>query len=94
MRIEATALTERCELTRRFLPYQEFPGKATHLLEEAASSHQPRKEAATSQSQPAGGILVTTDGVSATFARMTGLPEKRHLRYHPAGPGGDSRLLR
>ncbi len=76
MRIEATALDRALELTRRFLPYQAFPGKATHLLEEAASSHKPQKGAATSQSQPAGGILVTTDVVSATFARMTGLPEK------------------
>src|SRR5215469_504559 len=60
VRIEATALERALELTRRFLPYQAFPGKATHLLEEAAASrkdhkdhkdHKDQKAAATSQPQ-------------------------------------------
>ncbi|MGO8951235.1 MAG: AAA family ATPase [Ktedonobacterales bacterium] len=73
VRIEATALERALELTRRFLPYQAFPGKATQLLEEAAQDH---KEGERIRQQPAGELLVTSDVVSATFAHMTGLPEK------------------
>jgi ATP-dependent Clp protease ATP-binding subunit ClpC len=76
VRIEATALERALELTRRFLPYQAFPGKATHLLEEAAQAHKDSEGLKSGRMQPSGEILVTSDVVSATFARMTGLPEK------------------
>ncbi len=80
VRIEATAIERALELTRRFLPYQAFPGKATHLLEEAAQAHKQQDGQKSERSQPAqpttGDVIVTTDVVSATFSRMTGLPEK------------------
>jgi ATP-dependent Clp protease ATP-binding subunit ClpC len=75
VRIEATSVERAIELTRRFLPYQAFPGKATHLLQEAAKARAQEIQAA-----PAGGAAgepsVSADGVTATFSRITGLPEK------------------
>ena len=78
VRIEATALERALELTRRFLPYQAFPGKATHLLEEAAAEDKSKEgRSASGPLRPAGDVrVVTTDVVTGTFARMTGLPEK------------------
>ncbi len=73
VRIEATALERALELTRRFLPYQAFPGKATRLLEESARAHQDQDSV---RKLTVGEVLITSDVVSATFARMTGLPEK------------------
>jgi ATP-dependent Clp protease ATP-binding subunit ClpC len=88
VRIEPPAIERALELTRRFLPYQAFPGKATRLLIEAATAT--AKAAGTAADVPtspppsaragfpAGSSqpTVTTDTVSASFSRMTGLPEK------------------
>ncbi len=75
--IEATALERALELTRRFMPYQAFPGKATHLLSEAAQGR-PERQHDRPPASPAtvGESLITSDAVSATFSRLTGLPEK------------------
>ena len=86
VRIEPAALERAYELTRRFQPYQAFPGKATHLLAEAASG-----AAASGGSSPSGktgpapiplrpvpaaDFPITSDVVSQTFSRLTQLPEK------------------
>ena len=73
MRIETSAIDRAIELTRRYLPYQAFPGKATRLLTEAAQP--PDTTGSSNHGQPAE-RLVTSDVVNATFSRMTGLPEK------------------
>ncbi|HEX9413982.1 MAG TPA: AAA family ATPase, partial [Ktedonobacterales bacterium] len=74
VRIEATALERGLELTRRFLPYQAFPGKAVRLLEETARTLGAQ---APQGQRPAGGeVVIGADAVSAGFSRITGLPEK------------------
>jgi ATP-dependent Clp protease ATP-binding subunit ClpA len=75
VRIEAAALDRALELTRRYLPYQAFPGKAVRLLDETARTCRDARERDTAR--PASGELVIgTEEVSAGFSRMTGLPEK------------------
>jgi ATP-dependent Clp protease ATP-binding subunit ClpA len=81
VRIENIAIERALELTRRFLPYQAFPGKATHLLSEAARFRDDTSpdDKGKPQKQPQAGardFIVTADLVSATFSRLTGLPEK------------------
>jgi ATP-dependent Clp protease ATP-binding subunit ClpA len=76
VRIESGAIERAIELTRRFLPYQAFPGKATYLLEEAAQFHAKSARPQASAQQAATDTLVTPDVVSASFSRVTGLPEK------------------
>ncbi|HEY7020472.1 MAG TPA: AAA family ATPase [Ktedonobacterales bacterium] len=73
VRIETSAIDRAIELTRRYLPYQAFPGKATRLLTEAAQP--PDTTGSSNHAQPAE-RLVTSDVVNTTFSRMTGLPEK------------------
>jgi ATP-dependent Clp protease ATP-binding subunit ClpC len=72
VRIETSAVERAIELTRRYLPYQAFPGKATRLLAEAA---QPPDTTSSNHAHPTE-RLVTADVINATFSRMTGLPEK------------------
>ncbi|HEU5438384.1 MAG TPA: AAA family ATPase [Ktedonobacterales bacterium] len=79
VRIETAALERAYELTRRFQPYLAFPGKATQLLAEAAQHLGQLAPPALAPSAPAaatGDRVVAADGVSATFSRLTGLPEK------------------
>ncbi|MFI5272829.1 MAG: AAA family ATPase [Ktedonobacterales bacterium] len=81
VRIESAAIERAYELTRRFLPYLAFPGKATHLLGEAAAARAPAAPAApvavpAVRPPGAGDLVVTADGVSQTFSHITGLPEK------------------
>jgi ATP-dependent Clp protease ATP-binding subunit ClpA len=75
VRIEATAIERGLELTRRYLPYQAFPGKAIRLLETAATApaagRQDRRDG-----QPAAERIINAEAVTASFSRMTGLPEK------------------
>ncbi len=68
IRLEPSSTEAAVELTRRFLPYRSFPGKAIRLLESTAA------DAARSRS----GFLrpvVRREHVIATFAAQTGLPE-------------------
>jgi ATP-dependent Clp protease ATP-binding subunit ClpA/protein subunit release factor B len=75
VRIEPAAIERTLELTRRFQAYQAFPGKATHLLSEAAQAR--AKQAAVSDGRrPGSDILVATNDVSGTFSHLTGLPER------------------
>ncbi len=87
VRIEPAALERAYELTRRFQPYQAFPGKATHLLAEAAAGAGRNPNPGATRLSPAqrdkgsGGeirtdLLITSDVVSQTFSRLTQLPEK------------------
>jgi ATP-dependent Clp protease ATP-binding subunit ClpC len=86
VRIEPAALERAYELTRRFQPYQAFPGKATHLLAEAAANADPpplsrgdgvaRPARSEAQSASVSERLITSDVVSQTFSRITQLPEK------------------
>jgi ATP-dependent Clp protease ATP-binding subunit ClpA len=72
VRIETSAVERALELTRRYLPYQAFPGKATRLLGESAHA------AATHGIPLAPGAerVVNADAVTASFSRLTGLPDK------------------
>lgn len=76
VRIEASALERALELTRRFQPYQAFPGKAIRLLEETARpqgiEHHP------ADGSPAAGavVVITADMITSTCSRITDLPEK------------------
>jgi ATP-dependent Clp protease ATP-binding subunit ClpA len=79
VRIEAAALDRGLELTRRYLPYQAFPGKAVRLLEETARGrHDDAERAKDPASKRAGAVeqVVGIEEVSAGFSRMTGLPAK------------------
>lgn len=71
---DAEAIDRALELSRRFQPYQAFPGKATRLLEEAAKGVTERTEDASSRSTR--DRRVTVETISAGFSRLTGLPEK------------------
>jgi ATP-dependent Clp protease ATP-binding subunit ClpA len=75
VRIEPAAIERALELTRRFQAYQAFPGKATHVLDEAAQARA-KEAAATGPARPGTDALVTADTISATFSRLTGLPER------------------
>jgi ATP-dependent Clp protease ATP-binding subunit ClpC len=71
VRIETSGVERAIELTRRFLPYQAFPGKAIRLLTEAKQS------AEQAGALPSGAErMVTADEVTASFSRLHGLPEK------------------
>jgi ATP-dependent Clp protease ATP-binding subunit ClpA len=76
LRIEAVALDRGLELTRRYLPYQAFPGKAVRLLEETARTCRDGRERDAARPGGAGELVIGTEEVSAGFSRMTGLPEK------------------
>jgi ATP-dependent Clp protease ATP-binding subunit ClpA len=76
VRIEPAAIERALELTRRFLPYQAFPGKATHLLAEAAVTTAKGARAAATPAQEGREPAVTSDMVGTSFSHMTGLPEK------------------
>ncbi|HLJ81330.1 MAG TPA: AAA family ATPase, partial [Ktedonobacterales bacterium] len=71
---DAAAIDRALELTRRFLPYQAFPGKATRLLEEAAKGL--ADDASNASARPTRDRRVTVETISAGFSRLTGLPEK------------------
>src|SRR5579859_3841264 len=68
---DTAAIDRALELTRRFLPYQAFPGKATRLLDEAAKGL-----SGGAGDRPARDQRVTAETISAGFSRLTGLPEK------------------
>jgi len=71
VRIETSGVERAIELTRRFLPYQAFPGKAIRLLTEAAQN------AEEAGAPPSGAERVVAAGeVTASFSRLHGLPEK------------------
>jgi ATP-dependent Clp protease ATP-binding subunit ClpA len=74
-RVEMTAIDRALELTRRYQPYQAFPGKAVRLLQETARADRPAPRPA-GAAPPAQPVVVTADLVGAAFSRMTGLPEK------------------
>lgn len=67
--IEPEAINAVFDLTRRFLPYRAFPGKAVHLLSEVV------RDALPGQEQSA--TLLTISRVDAinSFTRTTGLPK-------------------
>lgn len=84
VRIEAAAIERGLELTRQFLPYQAFPGKAIRLLDTAAGDREaPGPDDATRRPADARPVaattsrdqIVTADVVTAAFSRMTGVPE-------------------
>lgn len=72
LRIEASAIERGLELTRRYLPYQAFPGKAIRLLDETTALYAPGEPAR----PKIGEVLVTADTITTGFSRITGLPEK------------------
>lgn len=66
LRVESEALTAACHLTRRFLPYRAFPGKAVRLLQDTVRDLVTQGAAET---QVLGRAEVVT-----SFTRATGLP--------------------
>src|SRR5690242_12053349 len=82
VRVEPAAIERALELTRRFLPYAAFPGKAKRLLDEAAQLHAAGGEGEKGEGSdrkalaPGGEPPVDADTVTTAFSRMTGLPEK------------------
>jgi ATP-dependent Clp protease ATP-binding subunit ClpC len=76
VRIEPSAIERGLELTRRFLPYRAFPGKAVRLLEETARRHGLGEPARADVPTSNGEVVLDADFVSAGFSKMTGLPEK------------------
>jgi ATP-dependent Clp protease ATP-binding subunit ClpC len=76
VRIEAAALDRGLELTRRYLPYQAFPGKAVRLLDETAQSCRDARDRAGGTPSGASELVIGTEEITAGFSRMTGLPEK------------------
>jgi ATP-dependent Clp protease ATP-binding subunit ClpA len=60
--IELDAVEAAIELTARFEPYSSFPGKALRLLEDAVRERED------------GGGSLDQDGVTAAFARRSGMP--------------------
>ncbi len=68
IRLEPSAVEASVELTRRFLPYRSFPGKAIRLLESAAAD---MAKTRTGFLRP----VVRRDQVITTFAAQTGMPE-------------------
>jgi ATP-dependent Clp protease ATP-binding subunit ClpC len=63
LRIELDALTAVCQLTRRFLPYRSFPGKAIRVLQDTVRDH-----------LPSGIQSIGRAEVVSSFTRATGLP--------------------
>lgn len=80
IRIDPGALDSAIELTRRFLPYRAFPGKAIRLLEDS-SAEMARKAAArdsdgvSSRNFYTPRQTLTRAGVISYFSHLTGLPE-------------------
>ena len=72
LRIEASAIERGLELTRRYLPYQAFPGKAIRLLDETTARYAPGEP----DRPKTGEVLLTADTITTGFSRITGLPEK------------------
>jgi ATP-dependent Clp protease ATP-binding subunit ClpA len=90
VRIEPGALAAVCDLTRRFMPYRAFPGKAMRLLEELVRDSLSRPEGG---ERPYGRAQAV-----AGFARATGLPEfilsdERTLRLAEVRTYFEERLL-
>lgn len=81
VRIDPSASEAATQLTRRFLPYRAFPGKAIRLLEEAVTdvAHQQNN---LSNSPPASSLLrrisrraIRRQEVLDAFSRHSGMPE-------------------
>ncbi|MBX3085580.1 MAG: AAA family ATPase [Anaerolineae bacterium] len=81
LRIDPKALDTSISLTRRYLPYRAFPGKAIRLLEETAAD---ANKAAPNRGLPAASGLLTRlqprlqvarSHVISTFSRQSGMPE-------------------
>ncbi len=72
LHIEMSAIERGLELTRRYLPYQAFPGKAVRLLTETAARYAPGEP----ERPKTGTALITSDTITTSFSRITGLPEK------------------
>jgi ATP-dependent Clp protease ATP-binding subunit ClpC len=69
LRIHPNAIATTQDLTRRFVPYRAFPGKAIHLLEDVVTSK-------VGEEHPDRPIrTVERSDVIAHFTRATGLPE-------------------
>lgn len=66
LRIELEALTAICHLTRRFMPYRSFPGKAVRLLQDTVRDLLPLSGPEIRS--------VSRGDVVASFTRATGLP--------------------
>lgn len=79
LRVEPTALDSAVELSRRFLPYRSFPGKAIRLIEEAVTdANKTRPTRPTNPFSTLRSIARTNverRQVIGTFSRQTGLPE-------------------
>ncbi len=69
VKIQPAALTSICDLTRRYLPYRAFPGKAVRYLDQLTSDL-----AAGAGGEGAPRELGRTEAIRG-FARSTGLPE-------------------
>ena len=76
VRIEQNAVERGLELTRRFLPYRAFPGKAVRLLEETARTFGPGEPARASIAVKNGEAVIDAELISTGFSSMTGLPVK------------------
>ena len=74
--IEPAALERVLALTRRFLPYRAFPGKAVHLLQELLRRVDRQPDAAQPARPPAEEEEATVSPAMVTeeFSRQTGLP--------------------
>jgi ATP-dependent Clp protease ATP-binding subunit ClpA len=70
--IDRPALERALELTRRFQPYQAFPGKAVQLLAEVARARRPAGAALAAGTA----VRLGVEAVMAGFGRVSGLPEK------------------
>lgn len=90
LQVEAEALTSVCHLTRRFLPYRAFPGKAVRLLQDTVRDLLPQLGSET--------LVVGRAEVVASFTRATGLPafvlsDEIPLRYATVLTHFQERLL-
>lgn len=68
-RVEAGAISAICDLTRRFMPYRAFPGKAVRLLEDMVRDTGVEGDAIADPR-----VLGRREAIAA-FTRATGLPE-------------------
>jgi ATP-dependent Clp protease ATP-binding subunit ClpC len=72
IRIAPAAIEAAVELTNRFLPYREQPGKAIRLLEQAIGDLKRRQS---EEEEKGGRVQLGRKEVTAAFTRQTGLPE-------------------
>jgi len=88
VQMDSTVIDRCITLTRRFLPYEAFPGKAVRLLESMAHAHRPRPNV--EDSGPAAGtdalVAITSEMVMQGFAQLTGLPERLFSDVAPLSP--------